>query len=165
MRLARLLRHLLHPDWLTRMAFPEPALHRIEAVVRASEARHAGELRFVVEGALDTLSLLRGVAARERALRVFSDLRMWDTEANNGVLIYLLLADHDVEIVADRGLNERVTADEWQALCHEMEALFRQRRFEAGVLLGIARVEALLCRHYPRSGSSRNDLPDRPMLL
>ena len=164
MHFARLFSHLFHPFWLTRLAFPARVLDQIEAAVTASERLHAGEIRFVVEGALDTLPLLRGMTARARALEVFSAQRVWDTEANNGVLIYLLLAEHDVEIVADCGLNDKVSPLQWQAICHEMETHFARREYLAGALLGIIRVEEILRRLYPPREQARNELPDRPLL-
>lgn len=161
----RFLRHLLQPRWRARLAFPRPVMARIAEAVRQSERGHGGEIRFVVETALDFLPLLRGVTARRRALDVFSDLRVWDTEANNGVLIYLLLADRNVEIVADRGFNARVSGAEWEAICREMEAGFARGDFETGALAGIARVDALLRRHFPVAGGNANELPDAPALL
>jgi len=161
----RLLRHLLFPDWLTRRRFPGRVLARIEAAVAASEQGHSAELRFVVEGALHPAQLMAGMMARERALDVFSSLRTWDTAANNGVLIYLLLADRDVEIVADRGLSGLVQPAEWEAICREMEACFRRGEFEAGALLGIERVDGLLRRHFPGSGENPNELADTPSVL
>lgn len=122
----------------------------------------------MVEGALDLPLLLRGVTARDRAIQVFSDLRVWDTEANNGVLIYLLLADRDVEILADRGCNGKVSAQEWEVICREMEAHFGRGEFELGVLAGIARVDALLRGLFPLDGVARvnpNELPDAPALI
>jgi uncharacterized membrane protein len=161
----RLLRHLSQPRWRARLAFPRAVMARIAEAVRQSERGHAGEIRFVVEAALDFPPLLRGVTARGRAVNVFSGLRVWDTEANNGVLIYLLLADRDVEIVADRGFNTRVSGAEWEAICREMEACFARGDFEAGALAGIARVDALLRRHFPLAGGNANELPDAPALL
>ncbi len=166
--LARHVRHLFHPRWLVGRAFPRPVLDRVTEAIAASERGHLGEIRFVVEGALDFPHLLRGVTARERAVQVFSDLRVWDTEANNGVLIYLLLADRDVEILADRGFNGKVPAETWEAICREMEAHFRRGEFAAGVLAGIARVDVLLRGLYPADGSGRdnpNELPDAPALI
>lgn len=110
----RVIRHLLMTKWRVNAAFPKPTLAKIEAAVKASHVAHAGQLRFAVEGALHSAALLRGQTARERAIDVFSELRVWDTEHNNGVLIYLLLADRDVEIVADRGIHSRVTSEEWK---------------------------------------------------
>jgi uncharacterized membrane protein len=156
---------LFYPPWLAGRAFPVQVRRRIESAIAESEVRHAGEIRFAVEAALDFMPLLRGMTARERAIEVFTDLRVWDTEQDNGVLIYLLLADRDVEIVADRGLNGRVTAEQWEAICQEMEAMFRRGAFEAGVLRGIGLIGAHLARHYPRPGEDSNELSDRPVLL
>jgi uncharacterized membrane protein len=109
--------------------------------------------------------LIRGVRPRQRAIDAFSHLRVWDTEHNNGVLIYLLLADRDVEIVADRGLAQQVAQDEWEAVCRAMEQEFRAGRFEAGSVAGVRGVNALLRRHYPADGENANELPDRPAIL
>ncbi len=163
--LTRMARHLFHPRWLVARAFPRRSLDRIGAAIAASETGHGGEIRFAVEGALGVPALLRGETARQRAVQVFSELRVWDTEANSGVLVYLLLADRDVEILADRGLNGRVAAAEWEAICREMESHFRQGEFEAGVLAGIARIDGLLRRHFPVTGENANELPDRPALI
>jgi uncharacterized membrane protein len=163
MNFKRLLKHLLLPDWLLRRHFPAATLAAIERAIADSEVRHTGELRFVVEGALHPSQLLRGVSARERALEVFSALRVWDTEANNGVLIYLLLADRDVEIVADRGCNHSVSPAQWEAICQEMEQRFRRGEFEAGALAGIRLVDELLRRHFPASGDNPDELPNRPL--
>lgn len=161
----RVIRHLFHPAWLVRRAFPRRTMDRITAAVSASERDHAGEIRCVVEGALDFLSLMRGVTARDRAVQVFSDLRVWDTQDDNGVLIYLLLADRDVEILADRGFNGKVTGEEWEAICREMEGHFARGEFEQGALAGISRVDALLRRHFPVTGANPNELPDAPALI
>jgi len=165
MAVRRVLRHLLMPDWRARSCFPPAVLARIEAAIAEAERGHGGELRFAVEAALDLAPLLRGMSARERALEVFSQLRVWDTEANNGVLIYLLLADHDVEIVADRDVDRRVGRAEWERICREMEACFRDGRFEDGAITGIRAVGALLARHYPGDHGDRNELPDSPAML
>ena len=165
MSLLRLLRHLISPHWRVRRAFPPSVLTRIGQAIARSEARHGGQIRFAVEHALDTASLLRGVSARERALDVFSALRVWDTEHNSGVLIYLLLAERDVVIVADRGVHGRVGAHGWEAICREMESAFRQGNFEQGVLSGIERVSNLLESHYPSNRRGPNELPDTPVVL
>jgi uncharacterized membrane protein len=165
MKFPRLLRHLVAPAWTVQVAFPRGAMERIQDAIAASERRHSGQIRFAVETALDPLSILRAVTARERAIDVFSALRVWDTEHNNGVLIYLLLADRDVEIVADRGIASRVATQHWEAVCWEMEALLRDRDFERAVLSGIAAIGARLAEHYPARGESRNELPDRPAVI
>ena len=165
MNIKRLGQHLLLNRARVRRAFPRSALAEIEAAIKASEARHAGQIRFVVEGALDGRPLLAGQSARERALDVFSHLRIWDTEHNSGVLIYLLLADRDVEIVADRGIDAKVGAERWREICARMESEFRQGRFKPGVLEGIAQVTADLAAHFPPRGPHRNELPDPPVVL
>ena len=165
MQLGRIFRHLFTSVWSVRRAFPASALAAIEETTRAGEQTHCGQVRFAVEHSLDPAELLRGETARERAIDVFSQLRIWDTEHNNGVLIYLLLADHDVEIVADRGIHAKVGADGWEAICRAMEAAFRQGDFESGVVRGIRAVGAHLQRHYPAQGAPQNELPDRPVVL
>ncbi|MEW5944291.1 MAG: TPM domain-containing protein [Pseudomonadota bacterium] len=163
--IGRLFRHLFSARWRVRRAFPARAMRAIEAEIRQCEAMHEGELRFAVEGELDFLTLLRNQSARERAIEVFSQLRVWDTGHNNGVLIYLLLADHDVEIIADRGIHAHVGDQGWEAICRDMERAFRQGRFEEGVIAGIRAVGAHLARHYPRRGEKANELPNAPVIL
>ena len=163
MDIKRIIRHLSGGAGVVRRAFPRPALVAIERAIQASEALHDGQIRFAVEAVLDLSPLLAGVTARERAIEVFSLLRVWDTERNNGVLIYLLLADRDVEIVADRGIA--VSAPQWESICQQMEAAFRAGQFEAGVLAGIRSVGWHLSQHFPPQQDPRNELPDRPVLL
>lgn len=165
MDLRRIFRHLFAPDWLVYRAFPRAALKRIEAAIRQSEAAHRGELRFAVEAGLDLLPVLRGLTPRQRALDVFSRLRAWDTEENSGVLIYVQLLDRDIEIVADRGISAKVGQAQWDAICRRMEEAFRARRFEAGVLEGIAEVTTLLTTHFPARRENPDELPDRPVVL
>ncbi len=142
------------------------AMQRIGAAVTESENSHLGEVRFVVEAVLPWQMALRGVSARERAIGLFSDLRLWDTELNSGVLVYLLLADRDVEIVADRGIHARVGEAGWQAICHAMETRFRNGEFENGVLEGIASITSLLAQHFPaRDGDNPNEILDAPVVL
>ena len=129
------------------------------------EQTHAGQIRFAVESALEIKPLFAGQTARERAIEVFSHLRVWDTEHNNGVLIYLLLADRDVEIVADRGVHAKLGQSTWEAVCRDMEAAFRRGQFEEGVIDGIRNVGAHLARHYPHTGTKINELPDKPVLI
>ncbi|HTO68169.1 MAG TPA: TPM domain-containing protein [Bradyrhizobium sp.] len=165
MGIRRIGRHLLEHHWRVRRIFAPPVLVRIEAAIRAGETTHSGQLRFVVEGALDGLPLFRDQRPRERALDVFSHLRIWDTAHNNGVLIYLLLADRDVEIVADRGIDAKVGAAGWDNICRQMEAEFRNGQFEAGVINGIAAVSRELAKHFPPQNPQRNELPDKPVVI
>jgi len=137
----------------------------IAGAIERSETTHGGEIRFAVEHALELTDLLAGTSAAQRALQVFSDLRVWDTERNNGVLIYFLLADQDFEIVADRGIHERVGAPGWEAICRRMEGSVRAGQFQQAVLAGVEAIGEHLRRHYPAAGGGANELPDRPTVL
>lgn len=161
----RVFKNLFTLPWRTRHSFPPRALENIETAIREAEATHAGEICFAVEAALDIGPLLQGETARERALEVFSHLRVWDTEQNNGVLIYLLLSEHDVEIIADRGIDAHVGHRGWEKICREMETAFREGRFEQGVTAGIKAVSHHLQTHYPKQGGNTNELPDAPVVL
>ena len=163
MDLLRMLRHLTTTRWSVRMTFPAAVMHAIEHAIGETEGAHEGQVRFAVEHALDLAQLLAGVTARDRAIDVFSHLRIWDTEQNNGVLIYLLLADRDVEIIADRGIHARV-GEGWEVICRRMEERFRRGEFEAGVIDGIRAVGEHLQRHFP-GGRGPNELPDAPVVL
>jgi uncharacterized membrane protein len=167
MSLTRIMRHLSTGRATVRRVFPPSALDAIEKAIREAEAKHAGQIRFAVEASLELSPLLAGQTAKQRAIEVFSNLRVWDTEHNNGVLIYLLLADRDVEIIADRGVHAKLGKETWETICQEMEAAFRARKFEEGVLAGIHRVGQHLARHYPHLGTAEkiNEQPDRPVLL
>jgi uncharacterized membrane protein len=165
MDLRRIARHLLMLPGAVSRAFPASAMTAIEQAIAKSEREHSGEVRFAVEPALDTSALLAGESARERALEVFSHLRLWDTDARNGVLIYLLLADRDIEIVADRGVAAKVSTSEWEAICREMEASLRNGDYGGAVVRGIETASHLLARHFPRRPGDRNELPDRPVAL
>lgn len=161
----RTAKHLFAPHWIVARAFPRAALDSIEAAIRASETTHDGELRFAVEAGLHPLALLRGQSSRQRADEVFSSLRVWDTEDNSGVLIYVQLVDRRIEIVADRGISAQVPQPEWDAICRRIERAYRNRDFEPGTLTGIREVTALLAAHFPPSGANPNELPDRPVVL
>ena len=165
MNFTRFCRHVFATRAGTRRLFPPQALAEIEAAIKDVESRHSGEIRFVVETALDINELLNGLAPRARALEVFSHTRVWDTEANNGVLIYVLLADRDVEILADRGIASRVPPQEWETICREIESHYREGRFAQGSVAGIRSVGALLARHFPGDKGDANELPDQPVLL
>ncbi|ABD86897.1 TPM domain-containing protein [Rhodopseudomonas palustris] len=165
MGLKRIGKHLWANRSRVQKAFPPQTLDAIEQAIRACEASHAGQIRFVVEGALDGAPLFRDQPARERALDVFSQLRVWDTDRNNGVLIYVLLADRDVEIIADRGIDAKVGAAEWEAICQAIEAEFRDGRFEQGAINGIKAIGRHLARHFPGDASDANELPDGPVVI
>jgi uncharacterized membrane protein len=165
MGIKRIGKHLLAHSWQERRIFPPTVLAAIEAAIKAGEATHSGQVRFVVEGALDGAPLFRNQPARERALDVFSQLRIWDTAHNNGVLIYLLLADRDVEIVADRGIDAKVGSAGWEKICADMEVDFKAGNFESGVIRGIAEVSQQLAKYFPAHGAGRNELPDAPVVI
>ena len=165
MGIGRIARHLIEHRWRVRRIFTPAVLDNIEQAIKAGEATHCGQLRFVVEGALDGWPLFRNQGARERALDIFSHLRIWDTAHNNGVLIYLLLADRTVEIVADRGVDAKVGAAGWEAICRDMETDFRSGQFKTGVLKGIAAVSRQLAKYFPPDAHPRNELPDKPIVI
>ncbi|HXU66675.1 MAG TPA: TPM domain-containing protein [Casimicrobiaceae bacterium] len=161
----RLLNHVVTDHLSVRRVFPRSEMGRIEQAIVAGERTHRGQVCFAIEAALPPLRVLHRISPRERALEVFGLLHVWDTEENAGVLIYLLLADRDVEIVADRGIDRRVAPGAWQAICARMEAAFRESRFVDGVLVGIGEISALLAAHFPRTANVPNELPDKPVIL
>ncbi len=164
--LARMLRHRWLDESDTRKAIPPALVERLTRRVAASEQRHSGEIRLYVEAGLPMSYLWRGATPRERAVAMFGKLRVWDTEANNGVLIYLLLAENAIEIVADRALASRVPHGEWKAIVTRMGSAFREGRFEDGLTQALEEVSALLVAHFPLAPdqANPNELPDRPVL-
>ena len=165
MGIRRQCKHLVQSQWRVRHIFKRSVLERIERVIAETELTHSGQVRFVVEGALDGVPLFHDQPSRERALDFFAHLHIWDTAYNNGVLIYLLLADHRVEIVADRGIDMHVGREGWEKICREMEAEFRRHRFETGVMSGIDAVSIELAKYFPAQGPHPNELPDRPVVI
>jgi uncharacterized membrane protein len=165
MDMKRFWRHLAMTPATARRAFPDATMDAIARAIGEGERRHRGEVCFVVEAELTTAQLWRGLAPRQRARDLFASQGIWNTEENNGVLIYVLLAEHRVEIVADRGIDAHVRPAEWQAICDAMDAHFRAGRYEAGALAGVNAVSELLARHFPATGAGRNQLEDRPVRL
>ena len=165
-KLLRILKHRWLDETDAQRALGEAALQRLAERVRASERRHSGEIRLCVEAGLPLSYLWRDATARERALAMFGKLRVWDTEHNNGVLIYLLLAEHAIEIVADRGLARKVPPDTWRDLARRMSVAFKAGRFEQGLGEAIAEVERLLLQHFAlaEGAANPNELPDRPFV-
>ena len=163
--LGRLLRHLFART--AHRLYPADSLQRITQAIATGESRHRGEICFAVESALPMWSVVRGVAARERGVEVFAQLRVWDTHANNGVLVYLLLAEHRIEIVADRGLDARVSAEQWRGVCVLMEERLKAGEAEAAAIAGVAAISDLLAEHFPRASGAAdvNELPDSPRML
>ncbi|MBC7214975.1 MAG: TPM domain-containing protein [Burkholderiaceae bacterium] len=164
--LLRLLRHRWYEGEVHRI-FPEKLLQDLAARVQASERKHTGQIRIAIEGGLPWSYLRRAAPPRERAVMLFGKLRVWDTEHNNGVLIYLLLAERAIEIVADRGLARRVPAQQWQDIVARMAATFRAGHWEQGLALAIDEVQALLVQHFPaQAGAAHgNELPDSPLIV
>ena len=165
-RWTRILKHRWLDETDTARALDAEALQRLESRVASSERRHSGEIRLCVEAGLPLSYLWRGATPRERAVAMFGKLRVWDTEANNGVLIYLLLAEQAIEIVADRGLARQVPQAHWDALVGAMREAFRAGRFEAGLEQAVDAVDAMLARHFPLAAGEQNpnELPDRAHL-
>jgi uncharacterized membrane protein len=163
--MTRLWRHFVTDRGDVHHAFPREDLDRIQRAIADGETRHAGQVCFAVEAALPLSRAWRRVRPRVRALEVFGLLRIWDTEANDGVLLYILLADRAVEIVADRGIHARVGDAAWQTICHRIEACCREGRFAEGVEHGIVAISALLAQHSPRTGPGRNEISDAPVVL
>lgn len=166
----RILQHSLMPHWRVKQAFSDDALRNIEHAITASELNHSGQIRFAVEANLSLQQLVAKLKPQHRAIQVFSDLRVWDTEQNNGVLIYLLLADRDVEIVADRGIHHHVGVDNWENICVQMESRFKQGEFEAGVIEGIQSISQHLEQYSSKplainNKANRNELSDKPVML
>lgn len=163
--LSRMMRHLFSTSRAGRRAFPPETLEAIEAAIAEGETRHRAELRLVIEPGLDAQDVLRGMSARDRARELFARYGVWDTEENCGVLVYICLADHQVEIVADRGVGRLVPAADWQHACRTMTAGFARGDYRNATLAALAELNALLQRHYPDDGSTRNQLADKPVML
>lgn len=162
---SRLIRHLLHTPLATRRAFSTSVQEAIRHAVHAGEQTHRGEIRVVVEGDWPLRAVMAGTSLRERALEVFGLTRVWDTEENTGLLIYVLLCEHRVEILADRGLNAAAQAGLWETICAEMTTAFRAGNFEAGCVQAVNRVTKVLAQHFPAEHGNPNELPDLPIVL
>ena len=167
MRFARLFRHWLTPPRAVQRAFPPAVLERVRQAIAQTETQHSGEIRFAVEAALPWSYLKRDAPAHQRAVMVFAKLRVWDTEANNGVLLYVDLADRKVEIVADRGIAGQVPRHEWEQICNIVREHFRRGEFEAGAIAGVGEIGARLALHFPlRPGEANpNELSNKPAVL
>jgi uncharacterized membrane protein len=164
-KLSRWLKHVFMPPWLWRLWFPAAVLDEIEIAVKHSESQHRGELRFAIENALTPGWAWHGMSAHIRAAEVFSNLRVWDTEENSGVLIYVQLADREVHILADRGINRFVSQSEWDRIARLMQTDFKQGNFKEGSLKGIEEITRLLSAHFPANSENSNELPNKPLIL
>ena len=165
MKIKRMFKHLFTPHWVVSRAFSRHMLKAIERAIGESENTHDGELHFAVEAGLHPLPLWRGQTTRQRALEVFANLRVWDTEHNSGVLIYVQLVDRKIEIVADRGISAKVAQHDWNSICSRIEHAYRNGEFEQGTLAGIREITGLLAAHFPPRDGNPNGLPDRPVIL
>ena len=165
MNFTRVIKHLFYPGWWLQRDFPPQDMQRIESAIKTSEEKHSGEIRFAIESSLPLKALWRNEPMHERAIEVFSLLRVWDTEDNNGVLIYLLLADKKVEITADRNINKVVKQSDWELICRLMENYFKQELFAEGVIQGIEEISKLLEEHFPAHHKNENELPNKPIIL
>ena len=156
--------------WLGRMqvrkTFPQATLDNIQTAIAAGEQNHLGEVCFAIEGGLPWFEAFTYTNARDRAEAAFARLRVWNTEGNTGVLIYILLAEHAIEIIADRGIAAKVAPEQWRAICAELERACRDDKHADGTMAAIASIHALLAEHFPATGRSNPDeLPNRPTIL
>ncbi len=163
--MSRLLKHLLHIPLTTRRAFPAVVQESIRAAIHEGEQTHHGEIRFVVEGDWPLADIWSGKTVRERAVEIFGLTRVWDTADNTGILVYVLLCEHKVEILADRGLKGVIGPQVWHALCDAMTRAYRAGHFEQGSVDLIRQVHVLLAEHFPSAGGNPNELPDLPIIL
>lgn len=161
-RIKRLGRHLMYPLWRVSPHFPRRSLERLQQGINESEHRHLGQICFVVESGWNAVDVWNGKTTRQRALEWFGLNRVWDTERNNGVLIYVSFADRAIEIIADRGIDRCVKEGAWQEICASMQPLFRDQTYIVGLEVGLSAVTELLCHHFPRTDADadNNELPD-----
>lgn len=165
MDLRRLIRHLIASPRTARAAFPRSTLLAIERAIRSGEQLHDADVQFVVESSLDIGSLWHRQSPHERALELFAQRRVWDTELNSGVLLYVLLADRAVEVIADRAVHRQCRTEAWNVICRDMESCFAAGEFERGSIDGINAVSRHLAHHFPRTAHGRHELPDQPIVL
>lgn len=163
--LARFFRHVWMSPLLMRRRFPEATLDAIEAAVARGEKTHSGQVRFVIEAELSTSQLWADMHSRERAFEIFSLFQVWDTEANNGVLIYVLLADRKVEILADRGIHRLVGEERWRAICREVELHYRKGDFLSGSVIAVDKISVEIAHYFPAKAGQVNEQPDRPVMM
>lgn len=165
MNITRIFKHLFYPGWWLQRDFPPQDMVKIENAIKISEKKHSGEIRFAIEGSLPLKALWNNEPMHERSIEVFSLLRVWDTEDNNGVLIYLLLADKKVEITVDRSINKVAQQSDWNSICHLMESYFKQELYAQGVIQGIEEISKILEQYFPAHNEDKNELPNKPAIL
>jgi uncharacterized membrane protein len=164
-RIRRALRHWRSNASDARRAFPAATLEAITQAIAAGEQSHRGEVRLIVEKAMPSEAIWAGISNRQRALALFADHGVWDTEENCGVLLYVNLAEHKVDIVADRGIARKIDQATWQAICHALTENYAQGKFHDGTLAAIEQINELLRTHFPADGTRPNQLPDQPLML
>lgn len=168
-KFSRALRHVKTSKSHGKRAFPSATLAAIQTIITAGEDKHRAEIRLIVEPSLDLAAIMGGMTSRERAGELFTDYRIWDTEENCGVLIYINLADHQVEIIADRGIARLVPADHWHAVCKTMTDGFAQGLYHDSVVNGLQQLNAILKKYFPEGESTQspqsNQLSNQPILL
>ncbi len=166
MSIGRFFRHIFTTRWTLRRAFPDADLARIAEAVARTETRHRGQIVVALEAALPLDLLLDGITPKQRGVMTFRHLNVWDTEENNGVLLYLSLADRDIEIVADRGIHDKAGTPAWEEICRDMEAVLKTTVSADAIIPAIDRIGALLETHFPRSVAAQsNELPDKPVIM
>ncbi len=168
-KFSRALRHLSTTRYSGKKAFPCATLTAIQQTIAEGESLHRAEIRLIVEPSLELSAILAGVSSRQRAHELFSQYQIWDTEENAGILIYIELADHQVEIIADRGIARLVPPADWCAVCKTMTDGFAQGNYHDSVLNGLQQMNTLLHKYFPEGESSQspqaNQLPNHPILL
>ena len=162
---SRLKKHLFTTSAAGHETFPRLTLKAIEAVITDGERRHRAEVRLIIEHALPWKEILRDTSARQRAMDLFARYRVWDTEENCGVLVYINLADRKVEIVADRAVARLIVQEEWDAVCRTMTEGFAREAFRDSTAAAIEQLNTLLQEHYPARGAHPNQLANHPILL
>ncbi len=160
----RWLKHLCTPTWRVRRLFPQAVLNKMKMGIGASEQLHQGQLRFVIESSFDAAAIFAGMSPRERALDWFGALRVWDTEHNSGVLVYISVADHAIEIIADRGINRVINPNIWNGVCLMIQAKFAEKSYAEGLGVGLAAINELLVANMPRNTPLVNELSDEVVL-
>lgn len=163
--LHRLYRNIFMGPLEARRLFTDQVMRELQGTIEESERKHAAELQLVIDGGLSLPELLSPLSSRQKAIELFSHLRVWDTEANNGVLLYLLVAEHSIEIVADRGITSKIRDGAWEKICDDMVASFKKGKYQQGVQVGIEEITAVLAEHFPPGDDRRNELHDAPIRL
>jgi len=164
-RCKRAWRHRTSTAAKGRLAFPADTLAQLGAAITAGEQRHRGELRLIVENSMPSEAIWADLNNRQRALALFAEYGVWDTEDNCGVLVYVNLAEHKVDIVVDRGIGRTISPEVWQEVCGTMTRGFARGEFGASTLAAVERINSLLAQQFPATGARTNELPDQPMVL